>query len=142
MNKNSLTKQYCKTQASAMIFLDKWSKVAGQTALGAALFALATMPVAAFANAQNVDQITNGIENGAKLIWNILRGTILFVCAVAIGWAGFKMVTGGERDMEGAKRTFITCIIAAILVLLAPTIADTIGGWFSGSWEFQNKPTN
>lgn len=94
---------------------------------------MTTMPVLA----DEGDQIAQNITAGTGRIWNILTvivapiaGITLCICAVQILW-------GGQRATENAKNTVVKIIVVIAIVLLAPTIINQIGTWFSkGTWSF------
>lgn len=82
-------------------------------------------------------EIAQNITRGTERVWNILvaivgplAGIALIICLVQILW-------GGQRATENAKNTVVKIIVVIAGVLLAPTIINQIGTWFSkGTWTF------
>lgn len=81
--------------------------------------------------AGSADAIQNGIKDGASQIYNILTAIIIPLGAVFIAWNGAKIIFGGERAMEAAKKNMLNVVIAVAIVYLAPLIILQVGGWFS-----------
>lgn len=79
------------------------------------------------------DAIQNGVNDGAKQLYGVMTAILLPVAAVVFAWAAFKVLFGGEKGMEQAKKTILTIVIVLALVYLAPLIINQVGGWFSSS---------
>ena len=82
--------------------------------------------------------IEQGVKNGAHELYKVMTAVVLPIAAVCFAWNAFKVLFGGERGMEMAKKQMLTEVIVLALVYLAPLIVTEIGGWFSSSssWNF------
>lgn len=77
------------------------------------------------------DAIQDGIKNGTGQLWNIMTAIVLPIGAVGFAWNAFKMLFGGQKGMEEAKRNMLIIVVVVALVWLAPTIIQQVNGWFS-----------
>ena len=58
------------------------------------------------------------------------------IAAICFAWNAFKVLFGGERGMEQAKKNILIIVIVLALVFLAPPIIKEVGGWFgTGHWS-------
>lgn len=91
--------------------------------------ALAMFPAAA--NPSTGAAIQDGIKNGTGQLWNIMTAIVLPIGAVAFAWNAFKMLFGGQKGMEEAKRNMLIIVVVVALVWLAPTIIQQVNSWFN-----------
>ena len=90
----------------------------------AALFALITLPTAAFAQANNTQQGGDPVTSALLWMQGILLGPIATTVAVmAVAGVGFMMLTGRMNWRYGA-----TVIIGVFIIFGAPRLVATIGG--------------
>ena len=71
--------------------------------------------------------IINGISNGTQQIWNILVGIVAPIAAVALAICAIKIIWGGQRAAEEAKRRMIKAyfnVALRPLFLSSPNIAS------------------
>lgn len=82
--------------------------------------------------------IKQGIQQGAKSLFDIIESVTVPIAAVCFAWNGFKVFFGGERGMEQAKKNMLIIIIVLALVLLGPLIVKEASKWFNGgkgTWQ-------
>lgn len=79
------------------------------------------------------DAIQNGIKDGSKELWKVLTAIVLPIGAVAFAWNAFKMLFGGQKGMEEAKRNMLIIVVVVALVWLAPIVIQQVNSWFSGN---------
>lgn len=75
--------------------------------------------------------ITTGVKNGAQQLFNLMESVVVPVAAVCFAWNAFKVLFGGERGMEQAKKNILIIVLVLALVFLAPPIVKEVGGWFN-----------
>ena len=56
----------------------------------------------------------------------------IIVGVVMIIWVGIKYLMAGAGEKAKAKETLVPMLVGAALVILAPTIMNTVYGFFSG----------
>ena len=93
--------------------------------------ALAMFPLAGGTDTGNA--IQSGIKNGTHQLWNIMTAIVLPIGAVAFAWNAFKMLFGGQKGMEEAKRNMLIIVVVVALVWLAPIVIEQVNGWFKGT---------
>ena len=91
--------------------------------------ALAMFPLAGGTDTTGT-AIQNGIKNGTHQLWNIMTAIVLPIGAVAFAWNAFKMLFGGQKGMEEAKRNMLIIVVVVALVWLAPIVIEQVNGWF------------
>lgn len=101
---------------------------------------LAMFPAAAATG--TTDAIQEGIKSGTGELWKIMTAVVLPIGAVAFAWNAFKMLFGGQRGMEEAKRNMLIIVVVVALVWLAPIIIQQVNGWFSGKQGAGNTVFN
>ena len=79
----------------------------------------------------NLRQITTGFNN----LYNDLKGIALAISIFFLGWAALMMLFAGhnERQQEQGRMLFFFCLIAMVLILLAPAIANIVFHAFGGT---------
>lgn len=88
--------------------------------------------------AAGTQSITDGIKNGAKQLFELMESIVVPIAAVCFAWNGLKVLFGGERGMEQAKKNMLIIIIVLALVFLAPLIVVEVSKWFNdgkGTWS-------
>ena len=83
--------------------------------------------------------ITTGVKSGAKQLFNLMEAVVVPVAAVCFAWNAFKVLFGGERGMEQAKKNILIIVLVLGLVFLAPPVVNEVGGWFNSggsTWNF------
>lgn len=88
-------------------------------------FALAMFP-----SADTIDSIQGGINTGMEQAWDLMKAIATPIAAVAFAWNGFKMLFGGQRGMEEAKRNMLIIVAVIGIIYIAPIIITTVQGWF------------
>lgn len=91
-----------------------------------------------FAEPTTTSSIAEGITGGAEQLFNIMEAVVIPIGAVCFAWNGFKVLFGGERGMEQAKRNMLIIVIVLALVFLAPLIIKEVSKWFNGgegTWD-------
>jgi len=101
-----------------------------------AVMMLAATLVVASAGPTTTSTITTGITGGAQQLFNLMESVVVPIAAICFAWNAFKVLFGGERGMEQAKKNILIIVIVLALVFLAPPIVKEVGGWFgSGHWS-------
>ena len=59
-----------------------------------------------------------------------MTAIVLPIGAVAFAWNAFKMLFGGQKGMEEAKRNMLIIVVVVALVWLAPIVIEQVNGWF------------
>lgn len=77
--------------------------------------------------------IQDGVKDGTASLYSIMTAIVLPIAAVSLAWNGFKVIFGGERGMETAKKNMLTLVLVLALVYLAPLLIEQVGGWFKGA---------
>ena len=90
---------------------------------------ICTMPAFAASN------ITRGISSGMQKVWTMLVSIAGYVAILSAAISGVNLIIGDAKDAGEAKKKFIRIVIGALIVLMAPTIIQTIFSWFpKSSW--------
>lgn len=102
-------------------------------ALAMILGLMAALAVCPFASS-----IEEGISKGMESLYKLICSITMPIATVVFAWNGIKMFLGGQRNMEQAKMNLLICCVVIGLIWFAPTIINTVGGWFTGgsSWTF------
>lgn len=86
--------------------------------------------------------IQEAFSNMTKKIYDIMRAVIIPCCIVALGFAGFQFIVGGNQGAEKARKVVIGVVCAVFFVVFAPVVMSTIGGFVttegSGTWSDYN----
>ena len=94
---------------------------------------------------EGADTIQQAFSNTTKKIYDVMRAVIIPCCIVALGFAGFNFIAGGNQGGEKARKTVIGVCCAVFFVVFAPVIMNTIGGFVStdgaGNWDGYNPLT-
>lgn len=97
---------------------------------------MATAALLLVASAAPASTITAGITDGAQQLFNLMESVVVPIAAICFAWNAFKVLFGGERGMEQAKKNILIIVIVLALVFLAPPIIKEVGGWFgTGHWS-------
>ena len=83
------------------------------------------------------DGIVSNIASGMGEMFQILRAIVIPVAVIALVFAGYQVLMGGEKGMETAKKTVVSIIVAVALVMVAPLILEQVAGWFGDASENQ-----
>lgn len=78
----------------------------------------------------SANAIEVGVTTAAYQLYNIFTAILTPIAVIVFVIALFKMVLGGERDMEGAKKTLLKIILVIAGVWLAPLIIEQVVAWF------------
>lgn len=70
-----------------------------------------------------------------KCLWRSKNNCYTELQLLALGFAAYQILAGGEKGMEKAKKTILYTAIGIAIVFLAPTIINQISGWFSNSGD-------
>lgn len=73
-----------------------------------------------------VDIITNSVEDVATETYKGARAIISPLCIVALAFAGFQFIVGGQRGADMARKTVIACLFAIAFVGFAPMLIQTV----------------
>ena len=68
-------------------------------------------------------------------VWTMLVSIAGYVAILSAAISGVNLIIGDAKDAGEAKKKFIRIVIGALIVLMAPTIIQTIFSWFpKSSW--------
>lgn len=85
----------------------------------------------AFAGISNdLNQVAGATGEQARFVWDILKAIVGPVGGAIFSINGLKLLLGGEKAMEEAKKRAIIIIVVFICVFGAGVIIKEIGGWF------------
>lgn len=77
--------------------------------------------------------LENAVSDGTETLYNVLLAIILPFAATLMGWAGVKVLFGGEKGLEDAKKTMLRVVIAIMAVYLIPTVIVGMRNMFFAS---------
>ena len=76
--------------------------------------------------------VATGIENAfsqiTEQIYNIMKAVIVPCCIVALAFAGFQFLMGGNQGAEKARKVVIGCACAIGFVVFAPMVVKAVAG--------------
>ena len=90
------------------------------------MFMLATTTSAFCDEAQLGDTIQSAVSGVTDEIYNIMRAVIVPCCIVALGFAGFQFIFGGNQGAEKARKVVFASGAAIAFVVFAPLAVNTI----------------
>lgn len=105
------------------------------------VFLLGTSSVALCDDLENAaGEIQNAITIMTETIYTTMRKIITPIVIVALGFAGFQFLLGGNQGTEKARKAIIAACIGLALVLFAPLFGKAIATAFmsSGSGDFSS----
>ena len=109
--------------------------------LFASVFMLSTTAVAFCA-----DDVSTGIENAfykvTEEVYDIMKTVIVPCCIVALAFAGFQFLMGGNQGAEKARKVVIGCACAIGFVVFAPMVVKLVAGIIANSNDSENKWEN
>lgn len=111
----------------------KMQRVVRKVGAAAMVFMLLLSAVSAAPN--GIANIEGGIKAGTQQIYSIMTAVIVPIAVVFFVWAAYKMLFGGEKGVEQAKKSIFTIVVVLALVWLAPLLVTEVSGWFSGTGD-------
>lgn len=101
------------------------------------VFMLSTTAVAFCAD------VSTGIENAfykvTEEVYNIMKTVIVPCCIVALAFAGFQFLMGGNQGAEKARKVVIGCACAIGFVVFAPMVVKLVAGIIGNSNDSEKK---
>lgn len=77
-----------------------------------------------------------------KQIYDIMRAVVIPCCIVALAFAGFQFLVGGNQGAEKARKAVIAVLLTICFVVFAPLVLNTIGNMVknngTGEWDKYN----
>lgn len=70
--------------------------------------------------------INNAFSQITMQIFNIIKAVIVPCCIVALGFAGFQFLVGGNQGAEKARKVVIAVACAIGFVLFAPLVVQAV----------------
>lgn len=104
------------------------------------MFMLAST-TAAFCDDEDLGNTIQGAVSGVtEKIYSIMRAVIVPCCIVALGFAGFQFIFGGNQGAEKARKVVFASGAAIGFVVFAPLVVNTIAGMVktSGKDDWDN----
>lgn len=95
-----------------------------------------SMMVAFGCTAFAANDIAGKIASGLSEVFDIIQSIAIPIGIIALGFAGYQFIFGGQKGMEAGKKTLIYIVIGFAVIFLAPVAAEQIAGWFAGSNSF------
>lgn len=95
------------------------------------VFAMTMLPALA-ASPNAGDAIQGAVKSGLSEVYKVMTAIVVPIAVIAIGFAAFKIFTGGEKGMEQAKKIILVTIAGLVIVYLAPIVIKQLSGWFDG----------
>lgn len=105
--------------------------------LSALLIYSLSSPVFASAT-DDIEQFGQAVGEGTVQLWNILKAVVGPLAGVVFAYCGIKLMFGGERGIEEAKKRMLIIIVVIMIVYGAGVIVGQVQGWFDGSLETVN----
>lgn len=97
------------------------------------MFMLATT-TSAFCGDEDLSNTIQGAVSGVtEKIYDIMRAVIVPCCIVALGFAGFQFIFGGNQGAEKARKVVFASGAAIGFVVFAPLVVNTIAGMVKNS---------
>lgn len=88
------------------------------------------------------NDIQNAVSQVTEKIYDIMRAVIVPCCIVALGFAGFQFIFGGNQGAEKARKVVFASGAAIGFVVFAPMVVNTIAGMVENSgtdnWDNYN----
>ena len=72
--------------------------------------------------------ITNAVNSITNQVYKIVRSVVVPFCIVALAFAGFQFLIGGNQGAEKARKVVIGCICAIGFVVFAPMVVQVVSG--------------
>lgn len=102
------------------------------------VFMLSTTAVAFCA-----DDVSTGIESAfykvTEEVYDIMKTVIVPCCIVALAFAGFQFLMGGNQGAEKARKVVIGCACAIGFVVFAPMVVKLVAGIIGNSNNSEKK---
>lgn len=76
--------------------------------------------------ADDLSSISDAVSNLTNQAYELMRNIIVPCCIVALTYAGFQFLFGGNQGSEKARKVVIGCILALCFVVFAPMIVSTV----------------
>lgn len=132
---NTISNVMLETAVDAQICMQstKMQRVVRNVGMIAMVFMLLLSTVLAAPG--GIANIEGGIKAGTRQIYSIMTAVIVPIAVVFFVWAAFKMLFGGERGMEQAKKSIFTIVFVLALVWLAPLLVTEVSSWFSSTGD-------
>ena len=86
--------------------------------------------------------ITDAVNNITNNIYKIARAVVVPISIVALAFAGFQFLIGGNQGAEKARKVVIGCVCAIGFVVFAPMVVKTVAGYVSGEGTNNIKDYN
>ena len=100
----------------------------------------------AFCDTANTAAITNAVNSITNQVYKIVRSVVVPFCIVALAFAGFQFLIGGNQGAEKARKVVIGCVCAIGFVVFAPMAVQTVSQFVasegSGGVENYNSLVN
>lgn len=78
------------------------------------------------------DGIVEGVQSGLAYVYEVFKGILLPIAVVGLAACLLGMLFGGQKGMEKGKQYAFIIVLVIAGVYLAPTIVNTVAGWFDG----------
>ena len=97
------------------------------------MFMLATTTSAVCGDEDLSNTIQGAVSGVTEKIYDIMRAVIVPCCIVALGFAGFQFIFGGNQGAEKARKVVFASGAAIGFVVFAPLVVNTIAGMVKNS---------